>query len=138
MGRLATLLVMEAKKVLLVLFFREIMNTAVLNAVGEPSENLNSRSALFVSRENTRLKGHVIKRFEAPSLISCSHSCVSKAWCTSTNFRAYSNKDGKGHCELNKHERSVMNEDDKLQSRQGFTFSAFLQVSGFIFMKNFN
>lgn len=126
---------MEAKNVLVLIFFREMMTTAVLNAVREPSEN--SRSVIFVSRQNTRLEGHVFNRFEAHSLMSCSQSCVSKEWCTSTNFKANSNSDGKGTCELNKHERSVMNEDDKLQSQPGFTFSAILKVSNLFFWKRF-
>ena len=44
-----------------------------------------------------------MKWFDSPSLLSCGDSCLRNSWCTSTNFKTVS-KNGKGTCELNKHE----------------------------------
>ena len=81
------------------------------------------RSALFTTQDNKRLEGYVVKQFETPSLMSCSHSCLRKAWCTSTNFKEPSEKNGKGTCELNKH--GVIDENTKPRDEQGVTFSVF-------------
>ena len=78
-------------------------------------------SALLTTQENKRLEGHVDKQFATPSLMSCSHSCLRNAWCTSTNFREPSEKNGKGSCELNKH--GAMDENTKPRDEQGVTFS---------------
>ena len=79
------------------------------------------RSALFTTQENKRLEGHVVNQFTSPSLMSCSHSCLRNAWCTSTNFKEPSEKNGKGSCELNKH--GVIDENTKTLDEQGVTFS---------------
>lgn len=87
-------------------------------------ENSSSRSAYIETQENMRLRGHVVQRFKSPSFMSCSHLCLKNAWCTSTNFHWTT-------CELNKHEVSSINDDTKLYSREGFTFSLFLKVTIF-------
>ncbi|KAL9965910.1 hypothetical protein ACROYT_G029773 [Oculina patagonica] len=48
-------------------------------------------------------------------------------WCTSTNYKMSSKKDGKGTCELNKHDISLINENTNFHEQQGFTFSMFLK-----------
>lgn len=119
--------VMQADTVyFFIILFQVMMNLDVLNALEETS--VTSRSAFFVSRKNTRLKGHVVKWFYSPSLISCSQLCARKSWCTSTNFKEASKKHGKGTCQLNRHESSVMDEEGKLESLQGVTFSLHLKV----------
>ena len=87
-----------------------------------------SRSSYFTTRENKRLKGYVVKRFDSPSLLSCGHQCLRNAWCSSTNYKVSSKKDGEGTCELNKHEISVINENTKFHEQQGVTFSMLLKV----------
>ncbi|KAL9956942.1 hypothetical protein ACROYT_G038507 [Oculina patagonica] len=65
--------------------------------------------------------------------MSCSHSCLRNAWCTSTNFKKPSGINGKGTCELNKHgtidlhtlTASVMS--TKFHEQQGVTFSILLK-----------
>ena len=79
------------------------------------------RSALFITQENKRLAGHVVRQFETPSLMSCSRSCLRNAWCTSTNFKEPSEKNGKGTCELNKH--GGIDGNRNLYDEQGVTFS---------------
>ena len=119
--------VMASKSIVLLLLFQEIMSrTRFSNVAGKLSET--SRSAYFASRENTRLNGHAVKQFSSPSLMACSRSCLSKTWCTSTNFKLSSSKDGRGICELNKHENIFVNEDGKLYDELGVTFSIFLKV----------
>ena len=88
-----------------------------------------SRSAYFTTHENRRLKGHVVKRFESRSLMSCSQLCLSNSWCTSTNFKMSSKKDDKGTCELNKHDISVINEDKEFDDQEDVTFALLLKVS---------
>ena len=39
-----------------------------------------TNSALFKTRENTRLNGHVVKQFLSPSLMSCNHWCLRNSW----------------------------------------------------------
>ena len=85
-----------------------------------------SRSAFFTMQENKRLEGHVFKQFKTFSLISCHHSCFKNDWCTSTNFKESSEKNGKGICELNKHEAN--DENRGLSDEQGVTFSLLLKV----------
>ena len=92
-------------------------------------EEPSSRTAYFTTCENKRLKGHVVKRFESPSLMSCSQSCLSNSWYTSTNFKMSSKKDDKGTCELNKHDISLINKDTKFHEQEGVTFSMLLKVS---------
>ena len=88
-----------------------------------------SRSAYFTTRENKRLQGYVVERFESPSLISCSQLCLRNSWCTSTNFKMSFKKDDKGTCELNKHDISVINENTEFHDKEDVTFSLLLKVS---------
>ena len=81
----------------------------------------SSRSAYLMTQENKRLEGHVVKRLESDSLMSCSHLCLRNACCTSTNFEATSSENGRGNCELNKH--GAINTDSELYEQQGVTFS---------------
>ena len=85
-----------------------------------------SRSSYFTTRENKQLKGYVVKRFDSPSLLSCSQQCMRYAWCTSTNYKMSSKKDGKGSCELNQHKISFMDENAGFVGQQGVTFSMLL------------
>ena len=86
-----------------------------------------SRSSYFTTRENKQLKRYVVKRFDSPSLLSCGQQCMRNAWCTSTNYKMLSKKDGKGTCELNKHDVSP-NDDNNFQNQKGATFSMLLKV----------
>ena len=88
-----------------------------------------SRSSYFTTRENKQLKGYVVKRFDSPSLLSCSQQCMRYAWCTSTNYKMSSKKDGKGSCELNQHKISFMDENAGFVGQQGVTFSMLLKVN---------
>ena len=110
------------------ILFQVMVNSTVLNALLEGTSAVTSRLAFFTSRENTRLKGYLVKWVYSPSLISCSQLCTRNPWCTSKNFKEAPKKDGRGTCELNKHERSVMNEVGKFQRQQGVTFSLHLKV----------
>ncbi|XP_020603074.1 uncharacterized protein LOC110042078 [Orbicella faveolata] len=85
-----------------------------------------SRSLHFTTRENKQLKGYVVKRFDSPSLLSCDQQCMRNAWCTSTNYKMSSKKGGKGTCELNKHDISLINENANFHDQQGATFSMLL------------
>ena len=87
-----------------------------------------SRSSYFTTRENKQLKGYVVKRFDSPSLLSCGQQCMRNAWCTSTNYKMSSKKDGKGTCELNKHDISLIAEKANFHDQQGVTFSMLLKV----------
>ena len=88
---------MEAKKVVFFVLVQEVLYIAIF-AAEEYSNSANS--AFMKTLENKRLKDHVIKQFTSPSLMSCSHSCLRNAWCTSTNFKEPSEKNGKGTCEF--------------------------------------
>ena len=88
-------------------------------------------SSYFEVRENKQLKGYVVKRFDSSTLLSCGRVCMENAWCTSTNYKMSSKKDGKGICELNKHDISLVNENTNFQNRQGVTFSMLLKVNYF-------
>ena len=88
-----------------------------------------SPSSYFTTRENKQLKGYVVKRFDSPSLLSCGQQCMRNAWCTSTNYKMPSKMDGKGTCELNKHDISHINENTDFHNQQGVTFSMLLQVN---------
>ena len=76
--------VMKAKNVLFFVLFQGMVGMIVYAA--EEDSKL-PRSVFFTARQNKQLKGHVFKRFESPSLTSCSHSCLRNSWCTSTNFK---------------------------------------------------
>ena len=112
----------------LLIVFQEILINATVFAT---EENSLSRSAFFITRENKRLAGHVVKRLKSASLMSCSQSCLRYSWCTSTNFKESFKKDDKATCELNKHEIAPIdiNEDTKLTDQAGVTFSMLLEVS---------
>ncbi|XP_078347641.1 uncharacterized protein LOC144632787 [Oculina patagonica] len=114
---------MEAKNVLLLFLFQSIIYTAAFAA----DDDSTCRSAYFTTRENKRLKEYVVKRFESPSLMSCSQSCLRIAWCSSTNFKVSPEKDGKGTCELNKHHSALINENTKFHEEEGVTFSMLLK-----------
>ena len=85
------------------------------------------RSAYFKTWENKRLRGHVVQRFKSPSLISCSHSCLNNAWCTSVNFEE---KQNRRVCELNKHKISLVLNEEKtfFHDETGVTFCIPLKV----------
>ena len=87
-----------------------------------------SRSSYFTTPKNKQLKGYVVERFDSPSLLSCGLQCMRNAWCTSTNYKMSSKKDGKGTCELNKHDISLGNENANFHDEQGVTFSTLLKV----------
>ena len=114
---------MLAKNVLFFALFQGMVN--VIAYAAEEDSKL-SRSVFFTTRQDKRLKGHVVKRFDSPSQISCSHSCLRNSWCTSTNFKMPSEKNAKGTCELNKH--GAIDENTKFHDQQGVTFSVLLKV----------
>ena len=113
---------MEIRSLFFFLFLNGMRNITVIVA----EEDSTPRSALFTTQQNKRLEGHVVKRFESPSILSCSHSCLKNAWCTSTNFKVSSKKNGKGSCELNKH--GAIERNTKFHIEQGVTFSMLLKV----------
>ena len=104
--------------------FQVITNVLVHTAV---EDSKRSRSVFFTKLANKRLQGHVVKRFDSPSLTSCSHSCLQNSWCTSTNFKMPSRNNAKGSCELNKH--GAIDENTKFHYQKGVTFSLLLKVS---------
>ena len=85
-----------------------------------------TNSALFKTRENTRLNGHVVKQFQSPSFMSCNHWCLRNSWCISTNFRELSEVNKKGICELNKY--GYINQKTNLDDEKGVTFSLLVKV----------
>ena len=123
--------VMETKHALLFFVFQWTIYSRVFAA----DEDSTSHSGYFITRENKRLTGHVVQWFESPSLVSCSQSCLRNAWCSSTNFKASSKEDGRGKCELNKHDSSHINENTKLNEQQGVTFSILLKARYLILKK---
>ena len=89
-----------------------------------------SRSLYFTTRENKQLEGYVVKRFDSPSLLSCDQQCMRYAWCISTNYKMSAKKDGKGTCELNKHDISLIDDENaNFHDQQGVTFSMLLVIS---------
>ena len=88
-----------------------------------------TRSSYFTTRENKQLNGYVVKRFDSPSLLSCDQQCMRYAWCTSTNYEMSTKKDGKGTCELNKHDISLIYENAEFVDQQRVTFSMLLKVN---------
>ena len=88
-----------------------------------------SRSSYFTTHEDKQLKGYVVKRFDSPSLLWCDQQCMRYAWCTSTNYKMSSKKDGKGTCELNKHDISLIDENAEFVDQRGVTFSMLLKVN---------
>ena len=121
-------LMMDTRKALLLILFQAMVNATVF-AVEEDSTS--PRSVYFLTRENVRLKGHVVKRFASTSLVSCSHSCLTNGWCTSTNFKMLSRMNGKGTCELNKprdHQHTYTNTEFKEHQVSRGTRSYFLNA----------
>ena len=115
---------MEVKQVLTFILFQLMINIVVFGVEG----NFRTlRSAYFLTQENKRLPDHVVERFKSSSLISCSHTCLKTSWCTSANF-VVSSKNGKGTCELNKHERSLFDPNSKLDDQQGVIFTMIQKV----------
>ena len=88
----------------------------------------DQNSAYLIMREGKRLAGHDVERFQSPSLMSCSHSCLRNPWCTSTNFKTSLKGNEKGTCELDKHETAPINGDSELIDQSGVTFLMFLKV----------
>ena len=113
----------SGKHLLLLLLFQGITKS---DAFADEEDSPFSRSAFFVTRENKRLKGHVVKRTESPSLLSCSHECNKNEWCTSTNFKLSSKNDEKGTCELNA--QSFIDENTKFHEEEAVTFSMLFKV----------
>ena len=108
------------------LIFFLLQSTAVFST----NENsISSRSSYFEIIENKQLKGYVVERFDSPSLLSCGQQCMRYAWCTSTNYKMSSKKDGKGTCELNKHDISLINENINFHDQQGVAFLMMLKVT---------
>lgn len=114
---------MEVKHLLLFILFQRTINIQVSSDEEDPAY---SRSAFFETEENKRLNGHVFERFESPSLISCTRSCIETDWCSSTNFKVSSKDDDKGTCELNEH--SIIDENSELYDEEGVTFSMPIKV----------
>ncbi|KAL9978351.1 hypothetical protein ACROYT_G015852 [Oculina patagonica] len=50
-------------------------------------------------------------------------------WCTSTNFKLSSKNDGRGTCELNKHDISLINDKIVFHEQEGVTFSMYFKDS---------
>ena len=119
-----------AKTVLFFVLFQGML-TVIVYAANVDSKL--SRTVFFTMLEDKRLQGHVVKRFEAPSLYSCSRSCLRNSWCTSTIFMIPSEENAKGNCELNKH--GVIEENNKLYDQQGvgsdFVFALRCLIFGF-------
>ena len=90
--------------------------------------NWKSRYFRFKLQTNTQLVGYVVKRFDSRSLLSCSRECVKNLWCSSTNFKLSSEKDGEGACELNEHDIAVVDEPVKFVDQKGVVFSLLLKV----------
>jgi len=114
---------MEAKHFLLFILFQRTTTTQLFSDEEDPAY---SRSAIFETKENKRLYGHVFTRFESPSLISCTRSCIETDWCSSTNFKVSSKDEHKGTCELNEH--SIVDENTELNDEEGVTFSMPIKV----------
>ena len=112
-------------------FTKVLIFFLVQSTTGFPSEetSISSRSSYFEVRENKKLMGYVVQRFDSPSLLSCGRLCIENVWCTSTNYKMSSKKDGKGTCELNKHDISIINENSNFHDQQGVTFSMLQKVN---------
>ena len=119
---------MKYKSALKLFLFQAI---AVLFAEVNAGPASFSRSSYFTRQENKRLKGYAVKRFVSPSLFSCGQQCMRNAWCTSTNYmyKMPPKEDGKGTCELNQHDISLIEENAELIDQEGVTFSMLLKVN---------
>ena len=110
------------------LFF--LIQTIPISLAEEVVDSMLSRSSYYTTVENKQLKGYVVKRFDSPSLLSCGQQCMRYAWCTSTNYKMSSKKDGKGTCELNKHAISLIDENNTfLHDEMGVSFALLLKVN---------
>ena len=98
-----------------VLKFLIVKSTTVIST---EENSISSRSSYFETSENKQLKGYFVKRFDSPSLLSCSRLCMKNAWCSSTNYKMTAKKDGKGTCALNKHDISLINENTSFHDEQ--------------------
>ena len=107
------------------LFFLFLKSTTL---IARGNSDLDSRSSYIKTQENKELVGFVVKRFDSPTLLSCSRKCLTNLWCSSINFKFSLKKDDKGTCELNKHDISVLNENVYFDDRDGVTFSLLLRV----------
>ena len=117
---------MGYKDVLLLFLFQSIPIFLAEKVV----DSTFSRSSYFTTQENKQLKGYVVKRFDSPSLLSCGQQCMRNAWCTSTNYKMSTKKDLKGTCELNKHDISLINENNTfLYDEMGVSFALLLKVN---------
>lgn len=117
---------MDGKEVLFVILLQWMVNVEVFAEKGNPA---SSRSVYCMTKRNKRLKGYVFKRFESASFLSCSHSCIKKEWCHSTNFKMSAKNGGKGTCELNKHDISLVNENTVFHKEEGVIFSMHFKVT---------
>lgn len=114
-----------SKMICLIVVLKEIVINITVSAVEQTSL---SRSAFIETRKNKRLPGHVMKRSTSPSSMSCSQLCLRNTWCTSTNFKEGSKQSDKGTCELNEHDSSLVNGDNKLVDEPGVTFAMLFKV----------
>ena len=100
----------------------------LLGNVRSSAEDNLKISARFSFFDNKRLKGYVVRRFDSRSLLSCGQQCLRNTWCTSTNFKFFLKRKGEGSCELNKHEMSIVNENNNFSDDEGTTFSLLHKV----------
>ena len=106
--------------------FLSLLQTSVVFSAEESPTF--SRSSFFRTLQNKQLIGYVVKQFESPSLLSCGQKCMRNEWCTSTNYKMSSKKDGKETCELNKHDISLLKESINFHHQHGVTFLMMLKV----------
>ena len=87
--------------------------------------SISSRSSLTKAWDKLQLVGFY--RFNSASLVSCNQRNQNQ-WCTSTNHNLPSKKDGKGNCELNKHEISIAKENINFVHQENVPFSVLLRA----------
>ena len=81
--------------------------------------SISSRSSLTKAWDKLQLVGFY--RFNSASLASCNQQCLRNQWCT----KLPSEKDGKGNCELNKHEISIAKENINFVHQENVLFSMY-------------
>ena len=81
--------------------------------------SISSRSSLTKAWDKLQLVGFY--RFNSASLASCNQQCLRNQWCT----KLPSKKDGKGNCELNKHEISIARENINFVHQENVLFSMY-------------
>ena len=116
---------MDGKEVLFVILLQWMVNVEAADK-GSPA---SSRSVYCMTKRNKQLKGYVFKRFESASFLSCNHSCMKKEWCHYTNFKMSAKNGGKGTCELNKHDISLVKENTVFHEEEGVMFSVHFKVT---------